>query len=131
LSLNSARIDAGDEIKITTGGTPLNYTYTHSSQGSKTVSGSFIMIGGTGTGFFDANNIALTGLAVPITVNAPGGLTKDLDVGRGDAVVQTGLSTFNESLLAYSIFAANEETRSGRFRKGLGEGDDLGAPACK
>jgi hypothetical protein len=58
-------------------------------------------------------------------------VTRSIDAGRGDSIVQTGLSTFNTSLLSYIIFAANEETRAARIRKGLGEGDDLGAPACK
>ena len=51
--------------------------------------------------------------------------------GRGDSIIQTGLSTFDNSLLSYIIFAAREETRAARFRKGLGGSDDLGAPACK
>ena len=51
--------------------------------------------------------------------------------GFASGVVQTGLTTFDDSLLSYVIFAANVETRALRFRTGLGEGDDIGAPACK
>ena len=54
-----------------------------------------------------------------------------IDGGRGASVVQTGRTTFNNALLAYIIFAANEETRSSRFRRVLGDSDDLGAPTCK
>jgi hypothetical protein len=46
-------------------------------------------------------------------------------------VIQTGLATFDNSLLSYIIFAANEETRAARIRGGLGSADELGAPACK
>jgi hypothetical protein len=53
------------------------------------------------------------------------------DSGLGASIVQTGLSTFNNALLAYIIFAANEETRAARFRKGIGDSDDFGTPDCK
>jgi hypothetical protein len=87
------------------------------------------MIGGSGSGLFDANNLSVSGAAKPITINVP--VTFGPDAGLGDSIVQTGLSTFNNSLLSYIIFAANEETRAARFRKGLGDSDDVGAPACK
>jgi hypothetical protein len=110
------------------------YSYTNTQTGSKTVNGSFIMIGGAGTGFFDANNIPLTGpsgfpLTQPITVNT-GAYVREPDLGRGDSVVQTGLTTFDQSLLSYIIFAANEETRAARITRGLST-EDVGAPACK
>jgi len=69
------------------------------------------------------------GTSQPITINTP--VTYGFDAGRGEAIVQTGLSTFNNALLAYIIFAANEETRAARFRKGVGDSDDFGAPDCK
>ncbi len=128
-SLASARIDAGDEIKITVNGAPTTYAYTDSLGAPRTVTGQFFMIGGSGSGLFDANNLSVSGAAKPITINVP--VTFGPDTGLGDSIVQTGLSTFNNSLLSYIIFAANEETRAARFRKGLGDSDDVGAPACK
>jgi len=128
-SLASARIDAGDEIKITVNGAPTTYSYTDSFGAPRTLNGQFFMVGGSGSGLYDANNLPVSGAAKPITINVP--VNFGLDAGLGDAIVQTGLSTFNNSLLSYIIFAANEETRAARFRKGLGDSDDAGAPACK
>jgi hypothetical protein len=135
-SLASARIDAGDEIQISVSGAPKVYNYVNSSGASVTATGSFITIGGVDSGFFDSNNVPLGGAAFPtefpITVSmGAAGFLKVIDPGLGAAVVQTGLSVFDESLLSYIIFAANEETRAARIRRGLGEGDDIGAPACK
>jgi hypothetical protein len=127
-TLTAARIDAGDEIKITVHGAPISFGYTNTVSGSQTLNGNFFMIGGSGSGIFDANSVPITGLAFPITISAT--MVSAADTGRSESIVQTGLATFNESLLAYSIFAANEETRSGRIRKGI-EGDDSGAVACK
>ena len=133
-SLTSARIDAGSQIFITVNGAPSLYSYTNTQTGFKTVNGAFIMIGGAGTGFFDANTIPLSGPSgfpqqIPITVSTNGYL-RELDAGRGDSVVQTGLTTFDQSLLSYIIFAANEETRAARITRGLST-EDVGAPACK
>jgi hypothetical protein len=115
-------------------GAAMPYSYQNTQMGFKTVNGSFIMIGAQGTGFFDANNIALTGPSgypaqQPITVSTASYLF-DSDVGRGDSVVQTGLTTFDQSLLSYIIFAANEETRAARITRGLST-EDVGSPACK
>jgi hypothetical protein len=123
-ALASARIDAGEEIRINVTGAPTSYTF-----GPTTLNGQFFMIGSTASGFYDTNDVPITGSVFPITVNVP--ITKAFDPALGDAVVQTGLATFNSSLLSYIIFAANEETRAARIRKGLGAGDDLGAPACQ
>ncbi|OGA67351.1 MAG: hypothetical protein A3G83_16010 [Betaproteobacteria bacterium RIFCSPLOWO2_12_FULL_68_20] len=130
-SLTAARIDAGDEIKINVFGASRPYT----APGGTTLNGSFFMIGGTGSGFYDANNAPLGGNAFPevfpITVTfSGGGFAKQIDSSLGDGVVQTGLSAFNESLLAYVIFAANEETRAARIRRGI-TGEELGAAACQ
>jgi hypothetical protein len=134
-ALTSARIDAGDEIQISVMGAAAPYSFTTSSGASSTANGSFIMIGGEDSGFFDSNNVPLGGssypIEFPITVNVAGSYLRVTDSGLGDAIVQTGLSTFDESLLSYIIFAANEETRAARIRRGLGDGDDLGAPACQ
>jgi hypothetical protein len=137
-SLTSARIDAGDEIRISVFGAPAPYTYTTSAGTSNTVTGSFLMIGGRNSGFYDSFNVPLGGDSYPkefpITVamlGDPFGYSRVRDLGLGDGIVQTGLSVFDESLLSYIIFAANEETRAARIRRGAGEGDDVGAAACK
>jgi len=130
-ALASARIDAGDEIKINVNGTG-SYTYPGGTLGPA----SFFMIGGGESGFFDANNVDLAGSlaypqAVPITVTLAGGIVREADAGLAGSIVQTGLVTFDDSLLSYVIFAANMETRASRIRRGLGDSDDIGAPACK
>jgi hypothetical protein len=131
----SARIDAADEVRLTVRGSGIRYTYTAGSGAATTLTGAFFMIGGDSSGFYDSANSPLGAgtapLVFPITITAPGGFVKALDPSRSDAVVQTGLTTFSESLLSYIIFAANEETRSARIRRGLTDTDDLGAPACK
>ena len=77
----------------------------------------------------------LPGTAAPISIYLTGGgvLTRHFPVGGNfaPAVIQTGVTTFDESLLSYIIFAANEETRAARIRRGLGVDDDLGAAACQ
>jgi hypothetical protein len=129
-ALASARIDAGEKIIIKVNGPSTSYTYNNTQLGPRTLTGKAFLIGGPGSGLYDANNQPLEGnLGQAIELNVP--LTRDIDIGLGDSIVQTGLSTFNNSLLAYIIFAANEETRAARFRKGLGDSDDVGAPACK
>jgi hypothetical protein len=69
------------------------------------------MVGGSASGFFDADGAPVPGAAFPITVSG-GTIARGADPFRGDSVVQTGLSAFNESLLSYIIFAANVETRT-------------------
>ncbi len=129
-SLTSARLDAGNNVVVRVLGGPVNYTYTPSAGGSKTLNGLAFMIGGTGSGFFDGvNNPVTPAPGNAIDINVP--VTRDTDIGFGDSVIQVGRPLFDSSLLGYVIFAANEETRASRIRKGLGEGDDLGAPACK
>jgi hypothetical protein len=57
-----------------------------------------------------------------------GTITGGPDLLRGDSAVQTGLSSFNESLLSYIIFAAtwkpgpNQERRDPRRSLQLNEG---------
>ena len=130
--------DAGDEIQISVFGAPAPYTYTTSAGASSTVTGSFLLIGGPDSGFYDSFNVPLGGGSYPkefpITVamlGDPFGYLRVPDLGLGDGIVQTGLSVFDESLLSYIIFAANEETRAARIRRGAGDGDDVGAAACK
>jgi hypothetical protein len=128
-SLAFARIDAGDLIVINVTGPSMSYTYNNTQSGPKTLSGHFFMIGGSSSGLFDRNNQVLPGTSSPVTINVP--VQFDADPGLGSSIIQTGLQTFNNALLSYIIFAANEETRAARFRKVLGDSDDPGAPACK
>jgi hypothetical protein len=121
--LNAARIDAGDQIHITLTGAPIAYSFNNVQTGQvQTVSGNFFLVGGPASGLFDANNLPVPGTAIPITINVP--VTMVPDGLRGDSIIQTGLSTFNNSLLSYIIFAANEETRSARIRRGILFSDD-------
>jgi hypothetical protein len=114
-----------------------SYTYSPSGGGTSTLTGgSFYMIGGSDSGFFDANNVDLAGSlaypqAFPITVSLAGSFQKIFDAGLAGSVVQTGLITFDDSLLSYVIFAANVETRAIRFRRDLADSDDVGAAACR
>jgi hypothetical protein len=135
----SARIDAGDEIRITTlAPSSLTYTFTDGQGQSVTLPGGVILVGEpAGTGSFDKALIPLDAGgypgAFPITMSFLNGgqYTKHFDSTLGSGVVQVGRNVFDESLLSYVIFAANEETRAARIRRGLGSGDDLGAPACQ
>jgi hypothetical protein len=121
--LNQARIDAGDEIRFTLTGPATTYSYLNNQTGQvETLSGSFFLVGGTGSGLFDANNLPVPGSALPITINVP--VAVGPDGLRGDSIVQTGLFTFNSSLLSYIIFAANEETRTARIKRGILLTDD-------
>jgi hypothetical protein len=131
-SVASARIDAGDEIKITVNG---NKAYSYPGSGVLGPA-SFYMIGGSDSGFFDSNNVDLAGSlaypqAFPITVTLAGPFQRVFDSTLASGVVQTGLTTFDDSLLSYVIFAANVETRALRFRTGFTDADEIGAPACK
>jgi hypothetical protein len=131
-ALASARIDAGDEINIT-----VNGSKTYSYPGSGTLGpASFYMIGGSDSGFFDSNNVDLAGSlsypqAFPITITLAGAFQRVFDSALASGVVQTGLTTFDDSLLSYVIFAANVETQVLHFRRGSSDSDEVGAPACK
>ena len=131
----SARIVNEGNIELFIGGnTP--YTYTNPASGIVSVlPGGLLLIGGGGSGILDKNSVPLPGTAAPITINfTGGGAITQFSPGGGNfapAVIQTGVTTFDESLLSYIIFAANEETRAARIRRGLGVDDDLGAAACQ
>jgi len=131
----SARIDAGDEILITVNGSA-PYSYTTSGGAPAAVGpASFYMIGGSDSGFFDKNNQDLAGSlsypqTFPITITLAGAFLKIPDSGLAGGVVQTGVATFDDSLLSYTIFAANEETRAIRIRRGF-DSDDVGVAACR
>jgi hypothetical protein len=131
----SATISAGKEVRITVRGPTTSYTYLNSDGSTRSLSGSFFLIGGSGSGFFDSENTPLGGegapKAFPITIDAPGGFVRSVDQRRSDSIIHTGLTTFNLSLLNYIIFAANDETQRARVRRGFSDSDDVGSPACK
>ncbi len=135
----SARIDAGDEIRITVRApSSMTYSFTDSTGASRVASGGVILVGDApGTGTFDAGLVPLDAGGVPggfpVTIALPGGgaYSKITDVGLADSVIQVGRNVFDQSLLNYVIFAANEETRTARIRRGIGSDEDLGAPACQ
>ena len=89
------------------------------------------------TGLFSGSPFKqpVPGTAIPITVSfTQGSIFKWAPLGAGifaDAAVLSGVNLFDSSLLNYIIFAANEETQASRIRRGIGTGDDLGAPACQ
>ena len=128
-SVTSARIDAANEMRINVYGPPILYTYTTSTGAANTLFGKAFMIGGVGSGIFDKNFVPLTGLASPITFNVA--VVQTLDRGLGDAVIQTGRSVFDSSLLNYSIFAANEAAAARRLRRLSTDDDPGGAAACQ
>ena len=132
-SQTSARIDAGGNLLITTHGPAgMQYTYDDTQSGSRTLPGGVVMIGGGGSGIFDTANVPLQGTGVPITINTLNGgvLTRAFDFGRDDAVIQTGRNVFDQSLLNYLIFAANEAGATRRIRRGSKEDDDAGGGAA-
>jgi hypothetical protein len=131
-SVTAARIDAGGNILITTHGATA-YTFSDTQIGLRSVPGGAIIIGGTGSGIFDAANIPLSGGGPPIQILTLGGgtLTKVLDRGRDDAVIQTGRNVFDSSLLNYVIFAANDAATARRLRRGTSDDEVGGAAACQ
>jgi len=123
-SLTSARIDAGGKIVINAGPDFVPFTY----NGTAGLQG-VVLIGGSGIGIFDSNFVPIPGAAIPITINGTSA-TFVSDPALGASVIQTGLATFDSSLLSYIIYAANEETRAARIRRGFGDAGDISAPAC-
>jgi hypothetical protein len=133
-ALANARVSAGNLIDIKIhGNTGFDYDYTNPLLGQVSIPGGLILVGGSGSGIFDSQNVELNGSAPPVTLTFTGGgqYNRIFDAGRGLGVIQTGVDTFDESLLNYIIFAANEETKAARIRLGVGAGADLGAPACQ
>jgi hypothetical protein len=59
-----------------------------------------------------------------------GSYTLLIDGGLSPAFITANTPRAFDSLLGYIIFAANEETRAGRIRAGLGASDDANMPAC-
>ncbi|MBK8063876.1 MAG: S-layer family protein [Betaproteobacteria bacterium] len=130
----SAKIVNEGNINLFIGGGGSSYTFNGPS-GQVALGTGLIMIGGGGSGILDKNEVPLPGTTVPITITFTGGGSIVTHTPSGGsyapAIIQTGVTTFDESLLSYIIFAANEETRASRIRRGLGADDDLGAATCQ
>jgi len=117
-------------------GSPSKYTFTDPTLGSVILGPGLIMIGGAGTGVFDAANLSLDGTAPPITfVFGQGGVVKYQPVALAGsiyspAIVQTGVNSFDENLLRYIIFSQLDAAKADRIRRGLSD-DDIGGAACQ
>jgi hypothetical protein len=136
----AAIVNSGD-MEINIGG-KFDYTYTDAI-GTHTAKGvGLLLSGGIGSGLFDRNNQPIKLyydvssqvllLFPPINGGAGGGLYfLQLDGTKASAFVQS-LSPrgFDDSLMAYIIFAANEETRTGRIHTGVSNVDDANKPSC-
>ena len=101
-----------------------------------------LLVGGIGSGIYDRDNLPITLIsdeASQVRVRFPGvnagsggGLYfLNTDTSKATAFIQS-LSPrgFDDSLMSYIIFAANEETRTGRIRTGVSNTDDLSKPSC-
>jgi hypothetical protein len=136
----AALVNSGD-MEINIGG-KFDYTYTDAG-GEHTVKDvGLLLVGGLGSGLFDRANqpvklyydIASQVLLLFPGVNGgAGGGTYfwQRDDTKASAFVQS-LSPrgFDESLMAYIIFAANEETRTGRIHTSVSSTDDANKPSC-
>jgi len=140
----AAIVNSGD-MEINVGG-KFEYTYTD-AYGEHTVKDvGLLLVGGVGSGIFDRNNqpipIPIMGdvssqvriLFPAINGGAGGGryfLDLQSDLTRATAFIQS-LSPrgFDDSLMSYIIFAANEETRTGRIRTSTTSMDDASKPSC-
>ncbi|MFA5915314.1 MAG: hypothetical protein WC830_17345 [Burkholderiales bacterium] len=136
----AAIVNSGDmEIRI---GGKFDYSYTDAS-GTHTVPDVGLLLeGGLGSGLFDRNNLPIklfydvssqVLLLFPAINGGAGGGTYFLntDVTKASAFVQSlSQRGFDDSLLAYIIFAANEETRTGRIHTSVSNADDANKPSC-
>ncbi len=136
----AALVNSGD-MEINIGG-KLDYTYTDAG-GTHTVQGvGLILIGGKGSGLYDRDNQPIelyydvssqVLLLFPAVNGGAGGGTYVLqeDLAKASAFVQS-LSPrgFDDSLMAYVIFAANEETRTGHINTAVSKDDDANKPSC-
>jgi hypothetical protein len=136
----AAIVTSGD-MEINIGG-KLDYTFTDAS-GTHTVPNvGLLLVGGIGSGIFDRSNQPITLyydvssqvlLLFPAINGGAGGGSYFLqtDATKATAFIQS-LSPrgFDDSLLSYIIFAANQETQAGRIRTGISTMDDSSKPSC-
>jgi hypothetical protein len=127
------------EIRI---GGKFDYTYTDAS-GTHTVTDvGLLLVGGTGSGLYDRNNQPITLyydvssqvlLLFPAINGGVGGGTYFLqpDAAKATAFVQSfSPRGFDDSLMAYIIFATNEETQAGRINVSASNANDSSKPSC-
>jgi hypothetical protein len=137
----AALVNSGDmEIRI---GGKFDYTYTDAT-GTHTVRDvGMLLVGGTGSGLFDRNNQPIklyydvssqVLLLFPAINGGAGGgsyfLHTDTTMKTSAFVQSLSPRGFEDSLMSYIIFAANEETRTGRIRTGVSSTDDMNKPSC-
>jgi hypothetical protein len=126
-------LNAGD-IAINIGG-KFDYSYTDATGTHTMPNVGLLMEGGAGSGIFDRNNQLITlfgDSSSQVRILFPGGGGYMLrSVATATAFIQSGSPRgFDDSLMAYIIFAANEETRTGRIRTGVTSMDDASKPSC-
>jgi len=140
----AAILNGGDMI-INVGG-KFDYTYTGTNgavDATHTTSDVGILLqGGLGSGVYDRDNQPIliyfdvssqVQLLFPAINGGAGGGQYYLqpDSNIASAFIQSSSKRgFNDSLLGYIIFAANEETRTGRIRTGVSNADDSSKPSC-
>ena len=127
------------EIRI---GGKFDYTYTDAS-GTHTVKDvGLLLAGGTGSGLYDRHNQPITLyydvssqvlLLFPAINGGAGGGSYFLqpDATKATAFVQSfSPRGFDDSLMAYIIFATNEETQAGRINVSASNTNDSNKPSC-
>jgi len=136
----AAIVNSGD-MEINIGG-KFDHTYTDAA-GTHTVKDvGLLLLGGIGSGLFDRDNQPITlyyDVSSQVLIRFPainggaggGNYFLQTDADKATAFIQS-LSPrgFDDSLMAYVIFAANEETRAGRINTGLSNVDDANKPSC-
>jgi len=137
----AAIVNSGD-IEINIGG-KTDYTFKDAAGVEHTVPNvGLLLVGGIGSGIYDRNNLPITNMGdvssqvrilFPAVNGGAGGGSYFLntDTTKASAFIQS-LSPrgFDDSLMSYIIFAANEETRTGRIRTGVANTDDISKPSC-
>ncbi|MBE0627388.1 MAG: hypothetical protein IH606_21525, partial [Burkholderiales bacterium] len=136
----AAIVNSGDMV-INIGG-KFDHSYTDAA-GTHTVKDvGLLLLGGAGSGLFDRDNQEITlyyDVSSQVLIRFPainggaggGNYFQLTDATRATAFIQS-LSPrgFDDSLMSYIIFAANEETRAGRINTGLSNVDDSNKPSC-
>ncbi|OGA54282.1 MAG: hypothetical protein A3G25_14950 [Betaproteobacteria bacterium RIFCSPLOWO2_12_FULL_63_13] len=131
----TAKIVNSGDVKFTIGGiSPVTYVNPLTEEEKTVAQGGLLLVGGPGSGIFDAFDNP-TGLkAPPIEANfyRGGDLNSIIsgDRNMAAAYVKSGPTRNFDDLLSYILFAANEETRVTRVRVGTSSSDDANLPSC-
>ena len=131
----SAKILNSGDIKLSIGGNaPVTYVNPLTNETGTVSRGGLVIIGGPGSGIFDSFNNPISLAVPPVEVSFIGGggytLLQYPTILVAPAYIQSGPSRNFNSLLAYILYAANEETRVTRVRAGVSAKDDTNLPAC-